>query len=240
MLSLGSLVESVRTALRPTPPAPSYAQRLLAGHRARMAERRFSALFDGCVRESRADPNRMSETAIAFHESAHAVVAVVLGVAIVDVVLVTDDGRTWAGYVSHTPLSSAEGRASLAQPAMFTKDDVQHTRDALRGVSGGVLEALTVTAAGPAMNTLLGLNRNLARHDLVELQKWAEVLTRRPSFHQLKGYDGETRRLLAELDQRATSIIGLNAAWISRVAEALLRARRLTADQVRQLKKETR
>jgi hypothetical protein len=179
----------------------------------------------------------MSETATALHEAAHACVAEILGVPLVDVVLVTDDGVTWGGYVSHTPISADEGRASLRQPATFTKADVQHTRDALRGVSGGVLEAMTVTAAGPAMNSLLGLNRNLARHDLVELEKWAEVLTGCPSFQSRRGFHRETRRLLAELDQRATYIIRLNAAWISRVAQALLRSRRLTADHVRHLRR---
>jgi hypothetical protein len=123
---------------------------------------------------------------------------------------------------------------------MFTEADVKHTRDALRGVSGGLLEAMTVTAAGPAMNTLLGLNRNLAHHDLVELERMAAALTGRPSFQERRGYDGEYRRLLAELDQRATYVLTQHGGWISRVAEALLRARRLTADQVRQLKKETR
>jgi hypothetical protein len=231
--------EMVRQAVRPAPPS-SYAQRLLEGQRERVRERRFSDLFERCARESRADSDTMSETAVALHEAAHAVVAVILGVRIVEAVLCTDDGRTWGGYVSHVTLSKDEGRALLRGPAFFLQDDVKNTRDALRGVSGGVLEAMTVTAAGPAMNGLLGLNRSLARHDLVELEKWAAVLTGRPSFESMKGYCRETRRLLATVDQQAIHLITLNAAWVSRVAQALLRERRLTADEIRRLQQPSR
>lgn len=242
MLSLKTIVENVRTAMQPEParvrrPA-NYFEALVEGHRARVAEGRFGELFDRCVRESRGDPNRMTETATVLHESAHACTAVVLGVSLVDVCLCSDeDGRLCGGYAAHIPLTEDEGRAFLRQPPTFSPDDVTETRKALHGVSGGVLEAMTVTAAGPAMNALLGLNRNLARHDLVELEKWAAVLTGRPSFEPRRGYHRETRRLLAELDQQATHLLTLSAAWVGRVGSALLSKRRLTAAQVRRLQK---
>lgn len=171
---------------------------------------------------------------VAMHEAAHIVVALAYGVPM-KIAVLAPSGRS--GYVSHEarPFSPDEEREVFGAPT-FTPADVQDLRGALRKVTGGFLEELIVTAAGPAMNVRMGVSACLAAHDLANIERCLAALTGRPAYIPMRGYDPETKRLWAWLDQQADYVIGLNEKWICRTAQALMAKRVLTSAEVKALK----
>jgi hypothetical protein len=172
----------------------------------------------------------MSEEQIAFHEAGHAVVAVVMHVPFEVAALCKGEG----GYVG-AQLSPEERRTMFRSSATFATQDVVRTRASLRHIRGGVVAEMITTAAGPVQNALMGLNPNLAAHDLMELEKYAEAVIGRPAFRSMRGYDPEHRRFRAWIDLQAETILMNTERWVARTAAALQRHRVLTAGHIQKL-----
>jgi hypothetical protein len=170
---------------------------------------------------------RRVDLAVAAHETAHALVAIILGLPCHHAALVDARRQTIGGYVSAS--ADFAGHDEGVFDALLS--DFREPR-----LDPKYWPHFQIAAwAAYVVDDQLGLNRDNAYRDRWVVHALAEQAVGGPSWIPGKGPRPAVHQLIAQGEKLAEHLVRHNWAWFERCVRELVRARRLTAEQIRAL-----